>query len=131
MKLTIVNFVPAIIWAIIIFILLVMPGSDIPANDFFELIYFDKWVHFGLFAVLTLFLCYPFIQLQKTVIKGYFYMPFLSAGYGIMMEFVQKYFTTTRTFDVTDIIADTAGVVCAIVLLRKISRNKSKGYLKK
>lgn len=108
-----------------------MPGSDIPANDFFELIYFDKWVHFGLFGVLTFFLGYPFIQLHKSAIQSFFLIALFAVLYGIIMEFVQKYFTTTRTFDITDIMADTAGVLGTLVLLKKINKKRSGNNIKK
>lgn len=130
-KPTTVSFIPAAIWTIIIFVLLVMPGSDMPANDFFELIYFDKWVHFGLFGVLTFFLGYPFIQLKKSAMNCFVVIAFFAALYGIVMEFVQKYFTTTRTFDITDIIADTAGVLFAFFLLKKSNKKKHSCDIKK
>jgi len=43
----------------------------------------------------------------------------LVLAYGVAMEFVQKYFTTTRTFDVTDIMADATGVIIAILIFRR------------
>jgi VanZ family protein len=116
LKRSIITFTPGIIWFIVIFILLVMPGSDIPANDFFELIYFDKWVHVGLFALLTLFWAYPFLK-SYTPIKVFLWVSFLALLYGVAMEYVQKYFTTTRSFDVTDMLADTTGIVLSILFL--------------
>ena len=93
-----------------------MPGSDIPSNDFFELIYFDKWVHIGLFGTLTLFWIYPFIKSVEPI-KVFLPVSLLALTYGVAMEFVQKYFTTTRTFDIMDILADTTGIVLAILFL--------------
>lgn len=115
-----VTFTPGLIWMVIVFILLIIPGSDIPANDFFELIYFDKWVHVGLFGILTFFLGFPLIELRKYFI----YVALFSIFYGTLLEFVQKYFTTTRTFDITDILADAAGAFIAVMVLIKISMHK-------
>jgi VanZ family protein len=100
-----------------------MPGSDIPSNDFLDLIYFDKWVHIGLFGFLTFFWQYPFLTAHRKSNKEMLVIPILAFAYGIAMEFVQKYFTTTRTFDVTDIMADATGVIIAMLIF--------KSYIKK
>ena len=50
MKIKPVYFIPAIIWFIIANILFLMPGSDVPHISFLDEIYFDKWVHAGLFC---------------------------------------------------------------------------------
>jgi VanZ family protein len=121
-KSTVIGLIPALIWAIIVFALLTMPGSDIPSNDFFELIYFDKWVHAGLFGVLTLFFGYPFFQSAQPLMRLFVFAAFISIAYGVAMEFVQKYFTNTRTFDVTDILADTIGALAAFFLLKRINK---------
>jgi VanZ family protein len=99
-----------------------MPGSDIPSNDFFELIYFDKWVHIGLFGLLTFFWQYPFAIEKRRSIKVMFIIATLALVYGIAMEFVQKYFTTSRTFDVTDIMADATGVIIATLIFRRYQK---------
>ena len=120
----IVKFIPGILWLLIIFILLTMPGSDIPSSDFLEIIYFDKWVHIGLFAFLTFLWQYPFLNYAKSQLKVMLIIPILALAYGIAMEFVQKYFTASRTFDVTDMIADGSGVIIAIIVSRLVAKNK-------
>lgn len=118
------KFIPGIIWLLIIFILLTMPGSDIPSNDFFEVIYFDKWVHIGLFAFLAFFWQYPFLNSGRPFLKVLFLIPILVLGYGIAMEYVQKYFTSSRTFDITDMIADATGIAIATFVFKLIIKNK-------
>ena len=41
-------------WALVILILCGIPGRDIPHISFLEILSFDKWVHAGIFLVLTL-----------------------------------------------------------------------------
>jgi VanZ family protein len=104
-------FVPAIIWFLATTFLLTIPGSDLPKASFLDDIYFDKWVHIGLFAGLTFLTAFPFIKgniaTQKLLIK--IGMAFII--YGILMEFVQRYFASERTFDILDILADSVGCV--------------------
>ena len=42
LKQSFIAFIPAIAWFITSFILLTLPGSDIPKYNFLEKIYFDK-----------------------------------------------------------------------------------------
>ncbi|RXK83458.1 VanZ family protein [Filimonas effusa] len=119
MKQLLRNFLPAILFFILSVVLLTLPGNDLPATGFFNQIpYFDKWVHIGMFAILT----YLF---GAALYKSFNYnrrllLLTVAAGiiYGVAMEFVQKYWTTGRSFDITDIIADTAGCVLAYLTLR-------------
>ena len=119
MKPRIALFIPGFFWFVLSFILLTLPGKDIPDIAFFDGIYFDKWVHIGLFGFLTFFWQYPFSIANRKSIKVMLIIAILVLAYGVAMEFVQKYFTTTRTFDVTDIMADATGVIIAILIFRR------------
>ncbi|MEP6845380.1 MAG: VanZ family protein [Panacibacter sp.] len=121
----IIAFIPGLVWIILIFILLTMPGSDIPSNDFFDLIYFDKWVHIGLFGILTMFWSYPLLKLGWIPVKIFLLIASLATFYGIIMEFVQKYFTTSRSFDIVDILADTSGAFIAALFLINFRKSRS------
>ncbi len=110
-----VNFIPAAVWTVVIYILLVMPAADIPASPFLELIHFDKWVHAGLFGTLSLLACAPFFKTKYASLSLFIWISVAALAYGIVMEFVQKYFTTDRDFDVLDMAADAAGVILGCI----------------
>ena len=105
-----------------------IPGDDLPDAAFLELIYFDKWVHIGLFAILCLLWCVP---LLKSASAGIFL--FLSIGgacllYGVGMEYAQAYLATDRSFSVSDMLADAGGCIAgaaAAQYLLKRRRQKS------
>lgn len=112
------SFIPAIIWLSISTFLLTIPGSVLPQENWLGKIWFDKWVHIGMFAILVWLFCWAIhkkyiknIKLTKTFIV----IGLLCLGYGIGMEFVQKYFVANRSFDTGDIIADAVG--CTIGFL--------------
>ena len=132
MKPRIIAFVPAAVWLIISIILLTLPGSDIPQSSFFEIVYFDKWVHIGMFALLMLLWCFPFLKKEIRVSNVFVIIGLSVIAYGILMEFVQKYFTTDRSFDITDIMADSAGVIIVWFWLIYKSKKvkKAKGAIK-
>ena len=106
LKQSFIAFIPAIAWFITSFILLTLPGSDIPKYNFLEKIYFDKWVHVGMFCILVFLFSYPFIKTYATKSRIYLFVLVFAWAYGIAMEFVQKYYIPMRSFDIGDIIAD-------------------------
>jgi hypothetical protein len=105
-------FLPAILWFIISTILLTLPGSSIPKEDWLGKIWADKWIHVAMFAIMVFLWCRLLLKKyigNKKLKTIFFYMALLWLAYGIGMEFVQKYFIPNRSFDVGDIIADAAG----------------------
>ena len=113
--------------SIISFILLTMPGSDIPKSSLFDILYFDKWVHIGMFGLLTIFWGYPFLKMTKGSVKLFYKISLIVIFYGTAMEFVQKYWTVGRSFDIFDILADSFGSIVACFFL--IARLKKKKLL--
>ncbi|GEO11943.1 VanZ family protein [Segetibacter aerophilus] len=128
-------FLPGIIWFIISAILLALPGSDLPHSDFFDIPFFDKYVHLTMFLLLTAAFCYPFIfsSFSEPVIKSWFLkIVGFAVLYGIAMEFVQKYLVYGRSFDLIDIVFDTLGSLAGLALItlyysKKIGPNRNRG----
>ena len=125
MRLT--SFLPGIIWFIISAVLLALPGDALPHNKLFNIPFFDKYVHFTMFLMLTALFSYPFIfsDADETIVKAWFNkVAMYVILYGILMEFVQKYFVTGRSFDVTDILFDSLGSLAGLLVARKIMSKK-------
>lgn len=123
-------FIPAILWFIITTVLLVLPGPDIPSVSFLDIIYFDKWVHAGLFGGMTFLFSFPFIRKYKAPKKLLIYIAILSALYGVAMEYVQKYIAFERDFDYFDMAADAVGCIigyfACTILKRRLKRTSEK-----
>lgn len=117
MRLKFIYFLPAIIWFFISVFLLLMPGSDIPDSRFFELVYFDKWVHIGMFALLTFFWIFPFLYANRGSIILYCFITAFWILFGILIEFIQYYFASERSFDLFDIMADAFGCLMALTVI--------------
>jgi VanZ family protein len=117
------SFIPLICWFIISTILLTLPGSAFPQENWLGKIWFDKWVHIGMFAIMVWLGCwathkkYPDTRKLRTV---FMWIGLASLLYGIGMEFIQKYCITNRSFDEGDIVADTIG--CTVGVLYSIKR---------
>ncbi|MES1214519.1 MAG: VanZ family protein [Bacteroidota bacterium] len=116
---------PAIIWIIISTVLLTIPGSSIPKEDWLDKLWIDKWVHIGMFAIMVFLWCRAFSKkyIESGKLKTIFYgFATLCFAYGVGMEFVQKYFIPNRSFDLGDIAADALG--CVVGLIYSMSRYK-------
>lgn len=73
----------------------------------------DKLVHFSFYFILTLLL----LKSIQTISKfKYLIVIALSLIYGIIIEIFQTYFTSTRSGDLFDVIANFTGIICAIIL---------------
>jgi VanZ family protein len=104
--------ISAIAWLIICTVLLTLPGNDLPKEDWLDKIWFDKWVHIGLFAILTWLWCLAF-RIQRKEIS--YIIGAACLCYGIIMEFVQRYYIPNRSFDTGDIAADAIGCVAGLL----------------
>ena len=112
------KFVPAIIWFLIVMVLLFTPGSDLPKVDnWFNIPFFDKYVHVGIFAVLAFLFMYPFIKsdISPKSKRQYFIRIALAASvWGLTSEFIQLFFVEGRSFDLLDWAADSVGAALAL-----------------
>ena len=121
------SFIPAISWFIISVVLLTIPGSAFPKENWLDKIWFDKWVHIGMFAIMVSLWCWAMLKIYSanTRLRTVFILiGLLSLSYGVGMEFVQKYFINNRSFDEGDIIADAVG--CSLGVFFSLKR-----YIKK
>jgi len=106
------KFILPLFYIVFTFLLLVIPGKNLPTNGFFSIKSLDKIVHTVMFLVLTLLFCRPLLHsgLAKSQCTKWFSRIALYAFfYGIIMEIVQKYFVPFRAFEVADIAADGLG----------------------
>lgn len=111
----------AVSWFIIMCILFFLPGSDLPQASWLDKIHFDKWVHVGLFAVL-IFLWRSAFDLD---FDHYNWIILFSAlMYGLLVEFIQKYWVPNRSFDLFDVLADMTGAVIGLVVWLRVNKNK-------
>ena len=112
----------AIAWFLTMNILFFLPGSALPQSNVFTEIYFDKWAHVGLFAGLVFLWRSAFDWNIKTY-EAWIFM--LSVLYGFVVELIQQNLVANRSFDMYDLMADTAGVVLGLLVWWRVyKKNK-------
>lgn len=115
---------PAIIWTLIIFILLALPGKMLPNEQHFSIPQLDKLVHIVLFGSFVFLWSFYFsTKNPKANLQGrYMRITIIACLYGIAMELVQKYFIPNRDFDIYDIAADIVGAFGGYIVIRMVVR---------
>ncbi len=99
---------PAILWSVIIFILLIIPGQGFPEGP--KVPSLDKIIHIFLFGVQVFLWCRYIDRTHVAPASWIFLLVFLiSCIYGIAMEYVQQYWVANRGFETGDIFADITG----------------------
>lgn len=116
----------ALLWAALILILCLMPGSTLPAWHWADLFSVDKLVHAGLFAVLA-------ILVQRALDhgpSGRGAMPAalaLCVAYGGGLELLQMLPALGRRGDWNDFLANSIGVAVGWILHRRLRIERRHG----
>lgn len=108
-------------WIIAVALLYAIPGGDLPEVDVWDLLSFDKIAHFGVFALLSLFLSvglkrqmtFPSVKRRAIRIAALF-----SLIYGGILEALQGMLFEDRYSDWLDFAANTLGVLLGLVIFR-------------
>ena len=115
------NYIPAVLWSVIIFIVCLLPGNTFPAEDFLDTIYFDKIVHFTMYLILFMLIMNGIKKERPIRKKLLFAAAFICILQGVLIEFLQgSDLVSNRSFELFDIIANITGVLTGFLLaLRK------------
>jgi VanZ family protein len=120
-RVTLLRFVPAVIWFLIVLGLMCTPRNQLPESKLFSIIFFDKMVHVACFALLVILFYYPIGKTDGTAAGKLNYLARLTIAavvWGITTELIQRYFIPGRSFDLLDWLADSLGAIAAFFVVR-------------
>ncbi len=112
-EMKIIYFWKPLLWLAIICYALFIPADDLPLEPFFKIPQFDKIVHFGMFFVFCLLLLRPLKRLQ---FKYYLLAPLIAISLSAMLETSQHIISVSRNSDIKDFIANSMGVLSAVMI---------------
>jgi len=120
------QFLPGIGWFLLVLVLIIMPKSDIDEMNnwgkLLEKIYFDKWVHAGLFGILAGLFMLPYRKTAFTTKQKrtfFWRIVILTAAWGFCTECIQHLMHNGRSFNLWDWAADSIGAMVAMRLVKK------------
>jgi VanZ family protein len=107
---------PALLWTIIISILTLLPGKDLPKVD---IVNFDKIAHLGVFFALNL-LYLRWLAKSNHHISRILSITMICIAYGGIIEILQGALYTDRYADIYDFIFNTLGCILAWPLFYRL-----------
>ena len=119
----------AIFWTFLIIYLSLKTTIDIPKSSFQNE---DKIVHFTFYLGFVI-LWYRYLLFKNSILLDYkIALVISSIFFGIVIEFAQKYLTTTRQADIWDVAANTTGALVGIFIATKFfKKNKTSKVIDK
>lgn len=105
-------FTKPVVWLALICYGLFLPAKDLPVKPLLQIPHFDKIVHFGLFFMFCLLLFRPFKQLKM---KYMIWAPLVAVLFGGFLESIQRTISVTRSSNLTDFIANAAGILISVL----------------
>lgn len=114
----------AVLWAVAVLVLTLMPSRDVPAWPWAEKVQLDKFVHAFLFGMQSLLLGVALAGMGtwRSRISPLAVAAVVAIAYGGMIELLQEGMGAGRHGDVLDLLADGAGALIGYGLLRWRSR---------
>lgn len=118
-----INFsLPPLLWMGIILLLIGLPGYRFPNNDLFSA---DKFIHFGLFFVLSFLWMQAFIK-QSSIpmlrFEGGYYALLIGFIYSGLTEILQGLLFIQRSADLMDFLANSSGSLAGFLFFRYFIR---------
>lgn len=110
-------FFPAVLFGVFMLVAATLPTEEIEktqeSHAFFRWALSDYVLHFGVFAVFTLLLCYGYRRLKSSPFP-FIRTALLAASFGLFIE-IYQFFIPYRSFSLNDFAADIAGTAAALV----------------
>lgn len=108
----------ALVWSVLIGIACLMDGSTMPKTTLLQLPNKDKIAHFVFYFVFSMLWFRFFINLRspKNKIRLAIFLFLVASVLGMTIEAMQYLFTTTRSAEWADVIANCSGSLTGLVL---------------
>lgn len=105
----------SILVALVVLYLSLANSNTFDKVPLFNIPYFDKIVHFGMYFGLMLMII---IENRKSIrsVRHLFALSLIPLSYGIIIEFMQNFLTVTRSGSFYDALADFAGILVSIMI---------------
>jgi len=110
------RFLPSVLWALLILLVSLTPGSDMPRVTFS-----DKFAHAFVYFVLTILLGRAWLKQDHKVgwrKRAFLYAFLVSLLFGMALEVIQEYFIEGRKGELLDVAANAAGALLAFPMHR-------------
>lgn len=109
------NNILSILTAAVIMYLCMANSQTFDKMSVAKIPYIDKIVHFGMFFGLMSVLIFENRKLIKKTVS-LFYLALIPLSYGIIIELMQSFLTSSRSGSIFDALADLAGISVSVLI---------------
>ncbi|HMT12830.1 MAG TPA: VanZ family protein [Ignavibacteria bacterium] len=120
---------PFLAWLLIIFIQSSFPAVELPKVEVFSA---DKIVHMGVYGLLAALCFISFIHIEKQNLftgSAYLWSAIITILYGASDE-IHQYFVPNRSSELQDWLADIAGIIIMLALIKLFLSKKMRLFKK-
>jgi len=119
----------SILLTILIALLCLIPSSRIPHSSIFNIPYFDKFVHFSMYAPLS-FVALMESRITRQYSRYHLYIMILIFFLGGVIEILQATVVTSRAAEWTDMLANLMGLLTGYLAFRLLGGFRIFRFLK-
>ena len=116
-------FIPAVIWALIIFFLSTNTPVELGPSHWLDFLSIDKVGHLVFYFIFCVLVCWGYFKIDKLTLESsttkYILPILLVVSYGIIMEFLQLQFYEGRQLEFMDMVANALGACLGATLFKK------------
>jgi cytochrome b561 len=116
-------FLPAIMWALFILTISLVPASKIPSISILQLKYADKIIHFVMYFYFAALISMGFyLQIGYNLKRNYFISFIIPFFFASATEIMQRFLISDRSGDLYDMLANLAGIIAGVFIARVFSK---------
>ncbi len=105
------QFFPALVWSVAILLLSIFPGRNLPKVGWQFFVQLDKIAHIGIYFILALAIGWSLREQKELSWQKILLLISFCGLYGFLMEALQYWFLSDRSFEFHDIIANIIGSI--------------------
>jgi VanZ family protein len=114
------RFILSSAWALLILAACIIPANKVHRSFLLNVKHIDKYFHFVMYFAFSVILYIDFNKyrrLLKNRYLAYLYIFAISLVWGIIIEFVQYLFVSSREGSILDVLANAGGIVAGLILI--------------
>ena len=121
----IIKYKYSLVLSLVILYLSLKNASDFNSVQFFQIPYFDKFVHFCMyFALMSVII---FETVTSSVSRSLYLIALYPFLYGVLMEVLQGTVTTSRSSSIYDALFNTVGIIASLLVWLTIRKIRNAG----
>ncbi len=121
------RYIIAVVWSLLITVACLVSFNTYNEVGKLDILYFDKIVHFSFYTSFTMvwIWCLRLYEKPESYKRNASKIFLAAVLFGFIIELLQEYTTTTRSFEWLDVMANASGALFGIIVITIIYKNRN------